>query len=146
MNEAYHILTGDKSIGYYIACLLFSLGGIIISLYASSRKRDPLSKNTPYHFSLKFLFWDSTKRIIPTLIVMYFLFRLLPMGKGKISDGDLLLMIGVGVGVTIAFDQLIALFMQTSEMVCNVLSMNRKKFMDNYENNSTNNPPGDTPK
>jgi hypothetical protein len=122
LKEVIDTVLGDgRSIGYYISGFLFSFLGILVSLYYSSTKRDKYSSSTPYHFSWTFLLWDNTKRIVVSLIIMYLLFR-------TIEIKEVWLMVGVGIVVTVLFDQLIEYIMNKSEAVCKLLGMNRKKF------------------
>lgn len=120
-KEALVIITGDKSGGYYIAGFFFSLLGIVISLWFSSRKRDKESPNTPYKFSWMFLLWDNFKRGLVTLIVMFILFRCFDLSA-------VLAMIGVGVLVALSLDQLVAFIISQSEKVSKILGMNRENF------------------
>lgn len=118
-EEAWKIIMGDKSGGYYIAGFFFSGLGMIISLYHNSRKRDKDSPDTPYNFSWRFLIWDNVKRTITTLAVMFILYRTMDLS-------DVSKMIGVGITVTIALDKVVGFIMKKYEWVCNLLSMKRK--------------------
>jgi hypothetical protein len=121
IKEALEIIMGGKSGGYYIAGFFFSMLGILISLYHSSKKRDPLSPNTPERFSWLFLIWDNCKRGGVTLIVMFILFR-------GFNLSEFWLMISVGVVVALLLDKVIEAIMARSEIICKLLGMNRDKF------------------
>lgn len=121
LKAALEIIFGNKPDGYYIAGLFFSVLGILISLYHSSKKRDPQSPNTPVKFSLLFLIWDNFKRGSITLIVMFIVFRVWDVS-------DIILMIGVGIGVALSLDKLIELMMNKWDWICKLLSQDRDRF------------------
>ncbi len=121
---------GSKPDGYYIVSLVFSLIGIIISLYALSRKRDKDSKNTPYKFSWTFSIWDNFKRLLVTMLFMFVLFRVMDITS-------IPAMIGVGIGVTISFDQLLNLAMEKWNWLGNVMSKDRSDFPKMPDENKT---------
>ena len=121
IHDAFMIIGGGKSFGYYLAGFFFAGLAILISLYQSSRKRDVNSPNTPVQFSWRFLLWDNFKRAVTTLIVMFILFRVFDLGTPT-------LMIAVGFCVSLAFDQIIAAMMKWSDAICNLLSSDRSKF------------------
>lgn len=123
INDALEIIFGDKTGGYYLAAFFFSGLGLIISLWQSSKKRNPLSPNTPKRFSWIFMLWDNAKRAFVTIIVEFILFRAFDLS-------NILLMVGVGVSVGIAFDKLVEFIMSKSEAICQFLSMNREKWPD----------------
>lgn len=118
---ALQTIFGDKPDGYYIAGLFFSILGILISLYWSSRKRDPLSSSTPVRFSWTFLIWDNGKRIVTTLIVMFILFRVF-------NFTDPLQMIAVGITATLFLDQILEWLMNKAEWLCKLLKADRNNF------------------
>ncbi len=122
LREATEIIFGTKTGGYYLAGFVFSFAGILISLYYSSTKRDKASTNTPDKFSWSFLFWDNTKRVVVTLLTMFILFRVFDLS-------NILAMIGVGVVVTLFFDQVLEFIMSSSEIIKGLMKMNREKFM-----------------
>jgi len=119
--EAVNIILGGKSGGYYVAGFFFSGLAIILSLYHSSKKRNPASPNTPERFSWTFLFWDNTKRVIATLIVMFILFRVFDLSEP-------LIMIGVGFICALFLDKVIEALMSKSDMIAKLLGMDRDKF------------------
>lgn len=121
LEEAKTIILGHKTVGYYIAAFFFTALGVIISLWHSSRKRNPSSSNTPYRFSWLFLIWDNFKRACVTLIVMFILFRCFDLSNP-------MLMISVGVLVALFLDKVVEWIMNQSEKVCQILGMNRDKF------------------
>lgn len=118
INEALEIITGSKSLGYYIAGFFFSFLAIIISLYQHSKSRNPYSSKTPYKFSWRFLLWDNCKRAAVTMIVMFILFRVFDLTTP-------VLMIGVGFLVSFALDRIILALMKWSEPICKMLGMDR---------------------
>ncbi len=119
--EAVNIILGGKSGGYYLAGFFFSGLAILLSLYHSSKKRDPKSTNTPENFSWVFLLWDNTKRVTATLIVMFILFRVFNLSEP-------LLMIGVGFISALFLDKVIEALMAKSETISKLLGMDRDKF------------------
>lgn len=131
MNQSlFDILNGGKPEWYYTISLIFSLIGVLISLYAASRTRDKTVTTTPQKFDLKFLLWDNAKRVFVTLIVMYVIFRFIPFAKGTgITDNELKIMIGVGVIVATSFDQVLFWIMQYNERVKDFFTMDREKYM-----------------
>ena len=120
INEAIGIIAGGKALSYYLAGFFFAFLGIMISLYQSSRTRDKSSPNTPLRFSWTFLIWDNIKRAVITLIVMFILFRVLDLSFVP-------LMIGVGIGVSVALDRIIVSLMGWSDDIFNLLASARKK-------------------
>lgn len=125
MNTEFEIFMdwvfGGKSLGYYAAALLFSMAGITLSLYRSSRRRDKSSKNTPEKFSWLFLFWDNMIRAFVSLIVMFIIFRSLEINQ-------VLWMVGVGFLVSLSLDQIIDLLEQRSRIIKDMLKMPRDKY------------------
>ena len=122
IQEALLIISGGKSLGYYIAGFFFAGLAILLSLYHSSKNRDKNSINTPYNFSWRFLIWDNLKRVSATIIVMFILFRMFNLQEPY-------LMIGVGFIVSFFLDQMIELLMKSSDAICNLLSSDRSKFV-----------------
>jgi len=126
--EAVNIILGGKSGGYYFAGFFFSGLAILLSLYHSSKKRNPLSPNTPENFSWMFLLWDNTKRVVATLIVIFILFRIFDLSEP-------LLMIGVGFLSALFLDKVIEALMNKSELISKLLGMNRDNFPQKPPNN-----------
>lgn len=122
IKETIEIILGGKAVSYYIAGLFFTLLGILISLYHSSRNRNPNSPNTPYKFSWRFLLWDNTKRIAVSLIVVFLIFR-------GVDLPNVFAQVGVGIVITIALDKVVEWLMERSDIVCQLLGMDRKKYM-----------------
>lgn len=120
IKEAFDIVLGGKSGGYYIAGFIFCFMAIVLSLYISSKKRDPQSPRTPAKFSWTFLFWDNAKRIVATLIVIFILFRIFDLSE---IPG----MLGVGFGVALGLDQIIEWMMRKFDFM-EFLKSNREKF------------------
>lgn len=110
INEFRELVLGDKSVAFYLAAFFFSGLAILLSLYIHSRKRDPLSPNTPSKFSWYFLIWDNTKRIVVGLIVMFFLYRFTPFVSMELA-------VGVGFFVSIGVDQAIQYLMKKYEFL-----------------------------
>lgn len=125
MKEAIEIILGNKSIGYYLAGLFFTCLGILISLYHSSKRRDPHSTSTPYNFSWRFLIWDNTKRIVVSLIVVFLIFR-------GFELPNVFSQVAVGIVITIALDKVVEWLMEKSDLICDLLGMDRKKFMQKH--------------
>lgn len=105
MNELQSYILGEVSVAYYLAAFFFSTLAIIVSLYHHSRSRNVESESTPQHFSWRFLLWDNTKRIVTTLIVMFFFFRFSPTLFGKPLSMELA--VGVGIGLALGLDKAI---------------------------------------
>ena len=121
IKDTLQIIFGGKPASYYLAGLFFSILAILLSLYHSSKKRDPLSPSTPFRFSWWFLIWDNCKRAGATLIVMFILFRALDLS-------EVWGMIGVGFAVSLFLDKLIEWLMKRSEIICKLLGMDRDNF------------------
>ena len=119
--EAIEIITGGKSGGYYIAGFFFCALAVLLSLYHSSKKRDPLSPHTPENFSWVFLIWDNVKRALATLVVIFILFRVFDLAEP-------MLMIGVGFFASLFLDKIIEAMMKKSEAIGKLLEMNRDNF------------------
>ena len=120
IKEAFDIILGGKTGGYYLAGFFFCFLAIIISLYWSSKKRDPKSINTPENFSVWFLVWDNLKRVSATFVVIFLAFRIFDLSE---VPG----MIGVGFGVTLSLDKIIEWMMENFNFL-NFLKSNREKF------------------
>ena len=121
IKEAFDIVLGGKSGGYYLAGFIFSAMAILLSLYHSSKKRDPSSASTPERFSWWFLIWDNCKRAVVTLIVEFILFRVFNLTEP-------LAMIGVGFFAALGLDKAIEFLMQKSQEAGKLLGMNRDNF------------------
>jgi hypothetical protein len=91
-------ILGPLSVGYYLSAFFFSLLGILLMLYITSKKRDVGSTSTPVHFSWQFLLWDNTKRIFIGLIVMYLLFRF----TTEFLQRELNMYVALGIGFVVA--------------------------------------------
>lgn len=123
IKEAFDIVLGiseGKTGGYYLAGFIFCAMAVALSLYVSSKKRNPLSKNTPEQFSVWFLIWDNFKRVIATMIVIFILFRIFDLSE---IPG----MLGVGFGVAFSLDQIIE-WMMSKFNILDFLKSNREKF------------------
>ncbi|MEJ7611350.1 MAG: hypothetical protein WKF88_09260 [Ferruginibacter sp.] len=132
---ALRTILGDKPDGYYLAALFFSLIGILVALYQSSKKRNPRSTSTPVHFSWVFLIWDNAKRMAVTLIVMFIIFRVFDLPNP-------IMMIAVGIVGALYLDKAIEWLMNKAEWLCDLLSRDRNNFpqkpqSENDENNTT---------
>jgi len=120
IKEAFDIVLGGKTGGYYLAGFIFCFMAIFLSLYLSSKKRDPNSINTPEKFSIWFLIWDNAKRVAATFIVIFLLFRIFDLS-------NVLAMIGVGFFVAISLDKAIEFIMEKTNLL-NFLQSNRDNF------------------
>ena len=120
MQAAYEIIFGEKPDGYYIAGFVFAGLAILLSLYISSKKRDPKSDATPEKFSWWFLIWDNAKRAGATMIVMFILFRVFDLS-------EIPAMLAVGFGVAICLDQIIEWMIGNFNFM-KFLQSNREKF------------------
>lgn len=63
-------ILGDIEPGLYLACLLFALVGVLITLLVGSTMRDPNSKYSPLKFSWRYLLYDNAKRILLNLLLI----------------------------------------------------------------------------
>lgn len=63
-------LLGSGDLGFYIAALIFSMVGVVISLLISSSKRDQTNPSTPNDFSWGYLILDNAKRILLALLLI----------------------------------------------------------------------------
>lgn len=129
IQEAFDIVLGGKTGGYYLAGFIFCFMAIFLSLYLSSKKRNPLSPSTPEKFSIWFLIWDNFKRISATFIVIFLLFRMFDLSE---VPG----MIGVGFGVAFSLDKIIE-WMMVKFNFLSFLESNREKFPQIPKNNET---------
>lgn len=120
IKEAFDIVLGGKTGGYYLAGFIFCFMAIFLSLYLSSKKRDPNSPATPEKFSISFLIWDNAKRIAATFIVIFMLFRIFDLS-------NVIAMIGVGFFVAISLDKAIEFLMEKTNLL-KFLESNRDKF------------------
>jgi hypothetical protein len=93
MQEFKHLVLGNASVAYYMAAEFFAILALILSLYLHSRKRDVASSSTPVQFSLLFLVWDNTKRIVVGQIALFLIFRFITELLGR----QLNMWIAVGV-------------------------------------------------
>ncbi|RQO79120.1 hypothetical protein DBR40_05215 [Pedobacter sp. KBW01] len=75
MDKFQSLILGNTDLPTYAAYFVFALIGAIISLYIKSQKRDKLSENTPYNFSLRFLFQDNLLRIVVGILLAFLAFR-----------------------------------------------------------------------
>jgi uncharacterized membrane protein (GlpM family) len=120
IKEAMDIVLGAKTGGYYLAGFIFCGMAICLSLYISSKKRNPQSNSTPSKFSVWFLIWDNAKRVGATMIVVFLLFRLFDLSE---IPG----MLGVGFGVSLGLDQIIEWMIGKFDFM-KFLQSNREKF------------------
>lgn len=68
-------LLGGQDLVVYLAGFVFALIGVAIRLLNGAKKRDKLSKHTPYNFSWKFLVLDNLRDLILGLLMAFILFR-----------------------------------------------------------------------
>lgn len=123
IKDAFDIVLGTndgKTGGYYLAGFIFCGMALLLSLYISSKKRDPASSNTPPHFSMLFMIWDNAKRAGATLILEFILFRIFDLS-------NVIAMVGVGFFVAAGLDQAIEWLMKHTNFL-NFLQSNRDKF------------------
>jgi hypothetical protein len=124
MQEFKHLVLGNASVAYYMAAEFFAILALILSLYLHSRKRDVASSSTPVQFSLLFLVWDNTKRIVVGQIALFLIFRFITELLGR----QLNMWIAVGVGFFLSFglDKAIQLIKDNSSL----FDMNRAKMIN----------------
>lgn len=102
MHEFKTLILGNTSLAYYAAAEFFALMALILSLWGHSRKRDPLSPNTPYKFSWLFLIMDNIKRIVMGQIAMFLIFRFASELLGR--QLSMFMAMGIGFGLSFGLD------------------------------------------
>jgi type IV secretory pathway TraG/TraD family ATPase VirD4 len=131
MNEALievkKNILGNLSIGYYISAFFFSCLAIILVLYVKSIGRDRDSKNTPVHYSWKFLLWDNFKKITCGLIVMYLFYRF----TSEALNRALSMWVAVGIGFFVSMG--VAAAIEWLQERFDFLCMPREKYMQKLE-------------
>lgn len=75
MKEFLQMVFGTGNAAQIAATLLYAYVGAFVSLLYQSTKRDPLSKFSPVHFSLSFLWCDNSKRILRSIILIFICVR-----------------------------------------------------------------------
>lgn len=97
MEKFISLLLGTNDLPTYLAALFFAFLGVLIVLLINAQKRDKHSANTPYKFSISFLFWDNIREIM-----LGFLLILLALRFSIEYAGEELTMyyaLGVGFGL-----------------------------------------------
>lgn len=69
-QEVIAYLLGPGEPSYFIAAIIYSLVGVLISLLISSAKRDQSNPTTPDNFSWSYLLWDNAKRILLSFLLI----------------------------------------------------------------------------
>lgn len=124
MEEFKQLVLGSVSVWYYAAAEFFALLAIILSLYLHSRKRDKESTATPPKFSVTFLLWDNTKRIVVGQITMFLIFRFATEWIGR--ELNMGLAVGIGFFLSFGIDKAI----QWIKDKYNVFDMPREKIVE----------------
>lgn len=141
IKEFIEIISGGKTGGYYLAGLFFSVLAIYLSVYINSKTRNPDSPNTPKKFSWKFLVWNTGRRVVAGLVVMYILLRVLDLHP----ETSILPFLGVGFGVAFGLDKIIQTLM-TETNILDWLQPDKLKFMQKIsEKEKVNGSPDVTP-
>lgn len=125
MEEFKKLILGEVSVAYYAAAEFFAILAIILSLYLSSRQRNPMSANTPERFSWPFLVWDNVKRIVVGQILLFLIFRFTTELLGR--ELNMFWATGIGFFVSLGLDQAIAMLKQKTTL----FDVNREKLMSN---------------
>jgi hypothetical protein len=86
---------GTTDISKFIACVIFSLVGVTISLLVHSTSRDKNSINTPVKFSFSFLIRDNWRRIVLNLLLVLVTIRFCKEVTGMELNMFVSLMIGL---------------------------------------------------
>lgn len=66
---------GTTDIPTYLAAFALALVGGILILRLKARKRDPLSRETPYKFSWSFLIRDNLQQVFTGMLITFVLIR-----------------------------------------------------------------------
>lgn len=122
LKNTFNTLLEGKEIEYYISGFIITAIGVLFALYVKSKKRDPESPNTPTKFSWRFLIWDNTKKVVVILLLIFLLFRAFDLT-------DTWKQISVGMIVPWFFDQILFFLEERSSIICELLGMDRKKYM-----------------
>lgn len=96
MNNLFTHLLGTTDIAKFVACVLFALVGVVISLLVHATNRDKNSMKTPYHFSFTFLIADNWQRILLNLLLILVTIRFCKEITGMELNMFVSLIIGVG--------------------------------------------------
>jgi len=64
------LLLGGITPQHFLAMLIFSLLGVMISLLVHSTNRDPNAMRTPYKFNLWFLIHDNIQRVALNILLI----------------------------------------------------------------------------
>ncbi len=123
LTELRQNILGGLSVGFYLSAFFFSFLGILIMLYADSRKRDPGSQNTPVAFRWSFLIWDNAKRIVVGMAVMFLFYRFSATLIGRAISMEAAL--GIGIFVAMGVDKAINVIKDKFDWLC----MPREKYM-----------------
>ncbi|MGY0034470.1 hypothetical protein [Pedobacter sp. NJ-S-72] len=71
MEKLIELLLGNNDWPTFVAAMIFALIGAIISLRVKASKRDKLSPETPYKFSLTFLVWDNLLKLLASALPVF---------------------------------------------------------------------------
>ena len=100
MNKLLNHLLGPQDIWSFIACLLFALVGITISLLIHATNRYKESEKSPYKFSFSFLIKDNWQRILLNILLILMTIRFCK----EITGLDLNMFVALLIGM--AYDKL----------------------------------------
>jgi hypothetical protein len=78
LKEMFDLILGEKSLGYYGACLFFSSIAMLIMLRVGAAKRNPASPRTPDQFSWTFLIVDNIWKAATTYMLLFLGYRFMP--------------------------------------------------------------------
>lgn len=97
-----HIL-GPGDPAFFIAGIIFAIGGIFLSMLIDSAKRDYSNPSTPDYFSWKFMLKDNLIRLIRNVLVIFVTIRFSREIIGAEITMYLSFLIGLGLDKVIKF-------------------------------------------
>lgn len=75
MNSFLNEVLGTSQYTVLLANLFWAYIGAFVMILLITNKRDPLSKESPVHFSWSFFFSDNVKKIVATIILIFVAIR-----------------------------------------------------------------------
>lgn len=100
MEKAISLIIGEGDRTLFFVALLYAYVSAFLSVLMETTKREVTSLNTPYKFSYKFLFSDNSKRLVRSVILIFFAVRF----SNEFFGQQLTVWLAVGIGF--GFDKL----------------------------------------
>ncbi|WEK18172.1 MAG: hypothetical protein P0Y49_15380 [Candidatus Pedobacter colombiensis] len=96
MEKFSHLLLGNTDLPTFFAAMIIALIGTVLSLRIKARKRNKLSKHTPFKFSWRFLLQDNLLKLLASLLPVFIALRFSSEFFGQDMTMGFAFLIGLG--------------------------------------------------